>query len=88
MTDDDLFSSIKFEITMNLKVFYLYTFRLQDRCSSEQSDSEINWYRNKYITFVGQIAKQQKSKNGCNFNLGWNAFFQIFLQIFQKHSFN
>jgi hypothetical protein len=75
---------IKFEITMNLKVFYLHL----DRCSSEQSDREINWYRNKIITFVGQIAKQQKSKNGCNFNLGWNAFFQIFLQIFQKHFFN
>jgi hypothetical protein len=35
-------------------------------------------------TFVGQIAKQHKSKSKCNFILNyWIAFFQIFLQIFQ-----
>jgi hypothetical protein len=63
-------------LPLNLKLQgVLFTFRLQDRCSSEQSNSEINWYRNKTTTFVGQMAKQHKSKNGCNFNLGWNAFF-------------
>jgi hypothetical protein len=65
---------------MNLKVFYLHF----DCKMDVQVNNPIDWYRNKTITFVGQIAKQYKSKNGCNFILGWNAFFQIFLQIFQN----
>jgi hypothetical protein len=79
-----------------------FRFRLQDRCSSKQSDwfdsqfhnqlsndicacRQINWNRNKTTTtFVGQIAKQYKSKSKCNFILIYRiAFFQIFLQIFQ-----
>jgi hypothetical protein len=37
-----------------------------------------------HTTFVGQIAKQYKSKSKCNFILiYWIAFFQVFLQIFQ-----
>jgi hypothetical protein len=56
-----------------------------DICACRQ----INWNRNKitmYIctTFVGQIAKQHKSKGKCNFILiYWIEFFQIFLQIFE-----
>jgi hypothetical protein len=34
----------------------------QQHLSVGTTDSEINWYRNKIITFVGQIAKQHKSK--------------------------
>jgi hypothetical protein len=72
-----------------------FRFRLQDRCSSKQSDwydsqfqlsndicacRQINWNRNKTTTtFVRQIAKQQKSKSKCNLIL---IYWIAFFQIF------